>query len=120
MVSLDYAFQSEALAFIVLDLATGERAVIERSACVDAACASGGDLNQALKAEGAGLEVKRVRFYSAEMVLALAHLHQMGLMYRDLKPSNLLLHEDGHIQLADLGGVVDAEGCTLGDHSYHS
>lgn len=38
----------------------------------------------------------------------------MGLMYRDLKPNNVLLHEDGHIQLVDLGGVVDAEGNTLG------
>ena len=56
----------------------------------------------------------RVKFYSAEIVLALAHLHQMGLMYRDLKPNNVLLHEDGHIQLVDLGGVVDAEGNTLG------
>lgn len=73
-----------------------------------------GDLNNALKLEGSGLNVKRVQFYSAEIVLALAHLHGMGLMYRDLKPNNVLLHEDGHIQLVDLGGVVDAEGNTLG------
>ena len=73
-----------------------------------------GDLNQALKGNGGGLDVKRVKFYSAEIILALAHLHQMGLMYRDLKPNNVLLHEDGHIQLVDLGGVVDAKGNTLG------
>jgi serine/threonine protein kinase len=73
-----------------------------------------GDLNQALKQAGGGLDVKRVKFYSAEIVLALAHLHQMGLMYRDLKPNNVLLHEDGNVQLVDLGGVVDAEGNTLG------
>ena len=73
-----------------------------------------GDLNQALKESDGGLSVDRVRFYSAEIILALGHLHQMGLMYRDLKPNNVLLHEDGHIQLVDLGGVVDAAGNTLG------
>jgi hypothetical protein len=31
-----------------------------------------------------------------------------------LKPTNVLLNADGHIQLVDLGGVVDAEGKTLG------
>jgi serine/threonine protein kinase len=39
----------------------------------------------------------------AEVVLALGHLHSMGLMYRDLKPNNVLLDADGHIKLADLG-----------------
>ena len=59
----------------------------------------------------------RVRFYAAEIMLALAYMHQRGLVYRDLKPNNVLLNEDGHVQLADLGGVLDLEGHVLGQHS---
>ena len=56
----------------------------------------------------------RVQFYAAELVLALSHLHQMGLMYRDLKPNNVLVNDDGHVQLVDLGGVVDEDGKVIG------
>lgn len=63
------------------------------------------------------LSEERTKFYVAEVVLALGHLHSLGLMYRDLKPSNILLDGDGHIKLADLGGVVDQSGQTLGKKS---
>jgi serine/threonine protein kinase len=62
--------------------------------------ATAGDLQKALnKSAEERLSEDRVRFYIAEMVLALSYLHQMGLMYRDLKPNNVLLNEDGHIQV---------------------
>ena len=100
IVNLDYAFQTDSLAIMVLGLATA------------------GDLQKALnRAPDERLPEDRVRFYVAEIVLALSYLHQMGLMYRDLKPNNVLLNEDGHIQLVDLGGVADEYGLTLGQNN---
>jgi len=46
---------------------------------------------------------KVVQFIAAELVLALSYLHSCGIIYRDLKPQNILLDTDGHICLADFG-----------------
>ncbi|XP_062217759.1 serine/threonine-protein kinase OXI1-like [Phragmites australis] len=40
-----------------------------------------------------------IRFYAVEMVLALEHLHGLGVVYRDLKPKNMLIPDSSHIML---------------------
>jgi len=44
-----------------------------------------------------------VQFLIAEVVLALGHLHQNLIVYRDLKPENVMLDVRGHVKLVDFG-----------------
>uniref|UniRef100_A0A1D1YLL2 non-specific serine/threonine protein kinase n=1 Tax=Anthurium amnicola TaxID=1678845 RepID=A0A1D1YLL2_9ARAE len=62
----------------------------------------GGDLNALRRAQTDGVFTpSAIRFYLSELLLALAHLHSLGVAYRDLKPENVLLQASGHLTLTD-------------------
>lgn len=63
---------------------------------------AGGELFSHLRAVGV-LKESAARFYACEIVLALEYLHGLGIIYRDLKPENLLLTAQGHIKITDFG-----------------
>lgn len=89
IVSLRFAFQTDTKLYLVTDFFNG------------------GELFWHLKNEASFSET-RTRFYAAEIVLALECLHQNGIVYRDMKPENLLLDADGHIRLTDFGLSKDS------------
>jgi serine/threonine protein kinase len=63
---------------------------------------NGGELFFHMKKESRFTENKS-KFYAAEVTLALRHLHERGIIYRDLKPENVLLDISGHLKLTDFG-----------------
>ncbi|XP_018327500.1 ribosomal protein S6 kinase 2 beta isoform X2 [Agrilus planipennis] len=84
IVKLHYAFQTAGKLYLILDFLRG------------------GDLFSRLSKEVMFTE-EDVKFYLAELALALHHLHSLGIIYRDLKPENVLLDSEGHIALTDFG-----------------
>lgn len=88
IVALRYAFQTKAKLYMVFDFI------------------SGGELFQHLKNVEYFPE-ERARFYAAEILLALEFLHKKHIIYRDLKPENVLLDTEGHVKITDFGLAKD-------------
>uniref|UniRef100_A0A7S0N7L7 non-specific serine/threonine protein kinase n=1 Tax=Pyramimonas obovata TaxID=1411642 RepID=A0A7S0N7L7_9CHLO len=70
----------------------------------------GGELFELLMAQPKKrFSEQHMRFYAAEVLLALQYLHLLGYIYRDLKPENVLLNANGHIVLSDFDLSYAAE-----------
>lgn len=91
LISLKYSFQTDSRLYFVMEYI------------------SGGELFAYLQNEHY-FDERRAKFYIAEAGCALGFLHSKGIIYRDLKPENMLLDGDGHLVLTDFGlckmGVV--------------
>ena len=84
LIKMRYAFQNYESLYIVMDYANG------------------GDLFWHIQNDKQFSE-NRARFYSGEILLAIGYLHTKKILYRDLKPENVLLDKTGHIKLTDFG-----------------
>lgn len=88
IMKLHFAFQSEDKLYLVLDYCPGGELFFHLS-------------------RYRRFPERVARFFSAELLLALGHLHKKGIIYRDLKPENVLLDADGHVKLGDFGLAKD-------------
>merc|ERR1711976_891831 len=85
IIKVFYAFQSQTRAYMALEYAEG------------------GNLYEHMQENIATLKEWHFRFYIAELVLAIGHIHSLDIIHRDLKLENILLDRHGHIRLADFG-----------------
>jgi len=84
VITMHNAFQSPTQLFMLMELATG------------------GELFQALE-KFERFPPTQARFYAGCVILAIGHLHKHGIIFRDLKPENLLLTQHGYLKLIDMG-----------------
>ncbi|GMI19006.1 hypothetical protein TeGR_g9298 [Tetraparma gracilis] len=62
----------------------------------------GGELYSHLRRE-VRFNDEKAKYYAAEIVLAFCYLHGAKIIYRDLKPENLLISQHGHVKVTDFG-----------------
>ena len=96
VVKLHYAFQTPNRFYLVLDFLAGGELFFHLG-----------------KAENGRFDEWRAKFYTAEIGLAIGHLHSLDIIYRDLKPENCVLDKDGHVCLTDFGlAKTNVQGAT--------
>jgi len=62
----------------------------------------GGEMFSYINSHGQ-LSESQARFYAAQVLLVFRYLHELGIIYRDLKPENLLIDRYGYIKVTDFG-----------------
>jgi len=72
---------------------------------------NGGELFSYLRREGRLPDID-AKFYAGEIILAFIYLHSQNIIYRDLKPENLLIDAEGHLKIADFGFAKEVEDRT--------
>lgn len=84
----------------------------EKFSCLVMEFCPGGDLHSLRQRQpGKYFSEQAARFYASEVLLALEYLHMLGIIYRDLKPENVLVREDGHIMLSDFDLSLRSSVC---------
>ncbi|XP_041033374.1 rhodopsin kinase grk7-a-like [Carcharodon carcharias] len=75
--------------------------------CLVMTLMNGGDLKFHIYNIGEkGIEMNRAIFYTAQITSGILHLHSQNIVYRDMKPENVLLDDNGNCRLSDLGLAV--------------
>ena len=89
IVCMTYAFHTNDKLCFILDLMNGKRSAVptETRHALLSLPLSGGDLHYHLSQHGVFSE-KEVKFYAAEIILGLEHMHLRSIVYRDLKVSD--------------------------------
>lgn len=103
VVNLDFAFQNEHRLYLIMEY-----------------CA-GGDLGAQIKMRNKArnrFSEAEARSYICEIIIALEFLHKNEIIFRDLKPENVVLNAKGHVKLTDFGLSKESVDETSGNSSF--